>query len=95
MIRQYARDRPGNRANRSIPVERVLDAVLDPSRAPAGHHTLIADTYVPNWLAEWRSTWAQIKESYAREVLLPKLAAVRPQHQRKRTILGELRGRAA
>ena len=71
------RNRPGNRANRSIPVERVLDAVMDPSRAPAGHHTLIADTYVPNWLADG-STWAQIKESYAREVLLKKLQQYAP-----------------
>jgi phytoene dehydrogenase-like protein len=51
--------------------------VLDPSRAPPGHHTLIVDTFVPNWLADGR-TWADIKEAYARDVLLKKLQQYAP-----------------
>ncbi len=51
--------------------------LMDPSRAPAGRHTLIVDTFVSNWLADGRS-WEQIKESYTREVLLPKLRQYAP-----------------
>ena len=35
--------------------------LLDPSRAPEGHHTLIFDTFVSNWLASGQ-TWADIAE---------------------------------
>jgi phytoene dehydrogenase-like protein len=51
--------------------------LLDDSRAPPGRHTLIVDTFVPNWLADGRS-WEQIKESYTQEVLLPKLRQYAP-----------------
>lgn len=51
--------------------------LLDPSRAPEGKHTLIFDTFVSNWLADGR-TWAEIKEDYAWNVLLPKLQQYAP-----------------
>ena len=38
--------------------------LTDPSRAPAGKHTLIIDTFVPNQLADG-SSWDDIKEDYA------------------------------
>ena len=59
---------------------------LDPSRAPAGRHTLILDTFVSNWLADGR-TWAQIGESYARGTLIRKLQQYAP-NVGERTILG-------
>ena len=60
--------------------------LLDPSRAPPGMHTLILDTFVPNWLADGR-TWAEIGEAYAHDVLLPKLRQYAPNINEK-TILG-------
>jgi phytoene dehydrogenase-like protein len=60
--------------------------LLDPSRAPAGQHTLIVDTFVSNWLASGE-TWQQIGERYAREVLLKKLQQYAP-NIGERTILG-------
>jgi phytoene dehydrogenase-like protein len=51
--------------------------VMDETRAPPGRHTLIVDTFVSNWLADGR-TWEQIKETYTREVLLPKLRQYAP-----------------
>ncbi len=51
--------------------------LLDPSRAPAGMHTLILDTFVSNWLADGRN-WADIGHAYAHEVLLPKLRQYAP-----------------
>ncbi len=44
----------------------------DPSRAPAGKHTLIVDTFVPNKLKDGRK-WEDIAEDYAHSVLLEKL----------------------
>lgn len=61
--------------------------LLDPSRAPAGHHTLIFDTYVSNWLADGR-TWEEIKHDYAYQVLLPKLQQYAP-NIKGDVILGE------
>lgn len=60
--------------------------LVDPSRAPAGKHTLIFDTFVPNWLADGRR-WEDIGEDYARTVLLPKLQQYAP-NINDRTILG-------
>lgn len=60
--------------------------LLDPTRAPEGKHTLIVDTYVSNWLADGR-TWADIKEDYTRQVLLPKLRQYAP-NINEQTILG-------
>ncbi len=60
--------------------------LLDPSRAPAGMHTLILDTFVSNWLADGR-TWAEIGKAYAHDVLLPKLRQYAPNINEK-TILG-------
>ena len=60
--------------------------LMDESRAPSGCHTLIVDTFVANWLADGRS-WEEIKESYAREVLLPKLRQYAP-NMTGETILG-------
>ena len=51
--------------------------LLDPTRAPEGQHTLIFDTFVSNWLADGRR-WADIGESYANDVLLPKLQQYAP-----------------
>ncbi|MEZ5498757.1 MAG: NAD(P)/FAD-dependent oxidoreductase [Steroidobacteraceae bacterium] len=45
---------------------------MDPSRAPAGKHTLIFDTFVPVQLANGED-WEQAGPRYAREVLLPQL----------------------
>ena len=50
---------------------------LDPTRAPAGHHTMIVDTYVSNWLADGR-TWGEIGEEYALNVLVPTLQQYAP-----------------
>ena len=61
--------------------------LMDPTRAPAGKHTLIFDTYVPNWLADGRC-WEDIKEDYAHNVLLKKLQHYAP-NIGDRTILGE------
>jgi phytoene dehydrogenase-like protein len=60
--------------------------LLDPSRAPAGKHTLILDTFVSNWLADGR-TWEQIGEAYARETLIRKLQQYAP-NINESTILG-------
>ena len=51
--------------------------LIDPSRAPDGKHTLIFDTFVSNWLADGRS-WQDIGETYADQVLLPKLQQYAP-----------------
>lgn len=59
---------------------------LDPSRAPAGKHTLIFDTFVSNWLADGR-TWSEIQDEYAWNVLLPKLRQYAP-NINENTILG-------
>lgn len=61
--------------------------LMDPTRAPAGKHTLIFDTFVPNWLEDGRS-WEDIKEDYAHNVLLKKLQQYAPNINSK-TILGE------
>ena len=45
--------------------------LLDPTRAPAGKHTLIIDTFVPNTLSGGRR-WEDVKEAYA-DVMLGKL----------------------
>lgn len=45
---------------------------LDPSRAPAGKHTLIMDTFVPIKLASG-DDWERIGPAYCREVLLRNL----------------------
>ena len=60
--------------------------LMDPTRAPAGKHTLILDTYVSNWLADG-SSWADIGEDYARNVLLKKLQQYAP-NINEQTILG-------
>ena len=51
--------------------------LVDPTRAPAGKHTLIIDTFVSNWLADGR-TWDEIKDDYAHTVLLKKLQQYAP-----------------
>ncbi len=60
--------------------------LVDPSRAPIGKHTLIFDTFVPNWLADGRQ-WQDIGEDYANTVLLKKLQQYAPNINSK-TILG-------
>ncbi|MDA5192686.1 phytoene desaturase family protein [Govanella unica] len=60
--------------------------VMDPTRAPAGQHTLIFDTFVSNWLADGQ-TWADIREDYAQNVLLKKLQQYAP-NINSDTILG-------
>ena len=60
--------------------------LLDPTRAPTGHHTLIADTFVSNWLASGE-TWEAIKDAYADEVLLKKLQQYAP-NINERSIIG-------
>jgi hypothetical protein len=46
-------------------------------RAPAGHHTLILDTFVSNWLADGRR-WQDYGPEYVENVLLPKLRQYAP-----------------
>jgi phytoene dehydrogenase-like protein len=85
MIRQYAQIAEG-----IAPTDPFLWSacwtLLDPSRAPPGHHTLICDTYVSNWLASGQ-TWSQIQEVYATDVLLKKLQQYAP-NINERTIIG-------
>jgi phytoene dehydrogenase-like protein len=85
MIRQYAEIAQG-----IAPTDPFLWSacwtVLDPSRAPPGKHTLIVDTFVPNWLASGK-TWATIQHDYARDVLLKKLQQYAP-NINDNTILG-------
>jgi phytoene dehydrogenase-like protein len=85
MIRQYAQIAEG-----VAPTDPFLWSacwtLMDKSRAPEGKHTLICDTFVPNWLKSGE-TWAQIQEQYATEVLLRKLAQYAP-NINERTILG-------
>lgn len=45
---------------------------VDPTRAPAGKHTLIMDTFVPMKRADGK-TWAEAGADYMRNVELPKL----------------------
>ena len=45
---------------------------LDPTRAPAGKHTLIMDTFVPVDLASGED-WEQIGPGYVRNTLLKQL----------------------
>jgi phytoene dehydrogenase-like protein len=49
----------------------------DPTRAPAGKHTLIMDTFVPMELADGRS-WDDVGEDYVWNVELPKLQEYAP-----------------
>lgn len=76
MIKQYAEIAQG-----IAPTDPFLWSacwtLLDPSRAPTGHHTLILDTFVPNWLASG-ATWEEIKDAYAQDVLLAKLRQYAP-----------------
>ncbi len=85
MIRQYAEIAQG-----IAPTDPFLWSacwtLMDPSRAPEGKHTLIVDTYVPNWLADG-SAWKDIGEEYAQNVLLKKLQQYAP-NINEDTILG-------
>jgi phytoene dehydrogenase-like protein len=85
MIRQYAEVAQG-----IAPTDPFLWSacwtLLDPTRAPAGHHTLILDTFVPNWLASGES-WEATKNTYADRVLLKKLQQYAP-NINERTIIG-------
>ena len=76
MIRQYAEIAQG-----IPPTDPFLWSacwtLMDPSRAPAGGHTLIFDTYVANWRSDGKS-WADTGRQYAHEVLLPKLRQYAP-----------------
>jgi phytoene dehydrogenase-like protein len=60
--------------------------LLDPSRAPAGKHTLILDTFVSNWLASGAS-WRDSGDAYVRNTLIPKLQQYAP-NINDSTILG-------
>lgn len=85
MIKQYAQMAQG-----IAPTDPFLWSacwtLMDPTRAPEGKHTLIADTFVSNWLADGRH-WEEIKHEYAQNVLLPKLQQYAP-NINERTILG-------
>lgn len=85
MIRQYAEIAQG-----IAPTDPFLWSacwtLLDPTRAPAGKHTLIFDTFVANWNADGRR-WEDVKHDYAERVLLPKLQQYAP-NINERTILG-------
>ena len=85
MIRQYAEIAQGIPPSDPF-LWSACWTLLDPSRAPPGRHTLIVDTYVSNWLADGR-TWEQIKQDYARDVLLAKLQQYAP-NINATTILG-------
>ena len=85
MLRQYAEIAQG-----IAPTDPFLWSAcwtkMDPTRAPDGKHTLIVDTYVPNWLADGRQ-WEDIKHDYAEHVLLKKLQQY-ASNINERTILG-------
>jgi len=85
MIRQYAEIAQGLPPSDPF-LWSACWTLLDPTRAPPGQHTLIVDTYVPNWLADGRQ-WQDIKEDYACEVLLKKLQQYAP-NINEETILG-------
>jgi len=61
--------------------------LLDPSRAPAGKHTMILDTFVPQNLASGAS-WDDIGKKYVDEVLLAQLQKYAPNMTRD-NIIGE------
>lgn len=86
MIRQYAEIAQGIPPSDPF-LWSACWTLLDPSRAPAGCHTLIFDTYVANWRADGTS-WADTGVQYAHEVLLPKLQQYAPNID-SRAILGE------
>jgi phytoene dehydrogenase-like protein len=86
MIRQYAEIAQGIPPSDPF-LWSACWTLMDPSRAPAGCHTLIFDTYVANWRADGRS-WADTGSQYAHDVLLPKLQQYAPNIDR-RAILGE------
>jgi len=86
MIRQYAEMSLGEPPSDPF-LWSACWTLMDPTRAPDGKHTLIFDTYVPNWLASGKS-WEDIKEDYAHSVLLKKLQQYAPNIS-ARTILGE------
>ncbi|HTT41714.1 MAG TPA: NAD(P)/FAD-dependent oxidoreductase [Steroidobacteraceae bacterium] len=85
MIRQYAQVAEGI-APQDPFLWSACWTLMDPTRAPPGKHTLICDTFVPNWLASGES-WEAIKERYASEVLLRKLQLYAP-NINAQTILG-------
>jgi phytoene dehydrogenase-like protein len=86
MIRQYAEMAQGIPPSDPF-LWSACWTLVDPSRAPAGCHTLIFDTYVANWRADGKS-WGDTGGQYAHEVLLPKLQQYAP-NINSRTILGE------
>lgn len=49
------------------PVHGHCWSLRDPSRAPAGKHTFMIDTFVPSKLAQ--GNWADIKDTYAQELI--------------------------
>jgi phytoene dehydrogenase-like protein len=85
MIRQYAEMAQGIPPSDPF-LWSACWTLMDPTRAPAGKHTLILDTFVSNWLADGRR-WEDIKTQYALEVLLPKLRQYAP-NITEQTILG-------
>jgi phytoene dehydrogenase-like protein len=85
MLRQYAEIAQGIAPSDPF-LWSACWTLMDPTRAPAGQHTLIVDTYVPNWLADGRS-WEEVKHEYAEEVLLRKLQQYAP-NINESTILG-------
>lgn len=86
MIRQYAEMAQGIPPSDPF-LWSACWTLMDPSRAPAGCHTLIFDTYVANWRADGKS-WGDTGVQYAHEVLLPKLQQYAPNINAS-TILGE------
>ena len=80
MIRQYAQIAEGIAPSDPF-LWSACWTLMDPSRAPPGKHTLICDTFVPNWLQSGE-TWAQIQEQLRHRRAAHEAAAVRTQHQR-------------
>jgi phytoene dehydrogenase-like protein len=76
MIRQYAEIAQGIPPSDPF-LWSACWTLMDPTRAPAGCHTLIFDTYVANWRADGKS-WGDTGVGYAHDVLLPKLQQYAP-----------------
>lgn len=49
------------------PIHAHCWSLTDPSRAPAGKHTFMIDTFVPSRLAS--GSWSEIKDSYSQELI--------------------------
>ena len=86
LLMNYDNDRGELRLD-DVPLQIVSPSVGDPSRAPAGHHTVKIEGTLPYALKEGPNHWDEVKEQVA-ERLLGRLRRVSPSLSRE-TILAE------